>query len=117
MKRQEATIDKPDHTGAFHLGKEIDLNRATELKEALLLALAHNDRLTIHLDSAVHPDFLLVQFLCAVHRTAANLGKSLQLGATMSPQALQALQRMGVGGRHGCAAAGACPCLWDVPRP
>ena len=95
------------------LPKELTVSSAIEVKEALLAALGGHARVEIDARAVVDVDVAGLQLLCAAHRSAVALGRSLAFTQAGRGAALEAaLSGAGLLRHQGCRSG----CLLEEPR-
>lgn len=107
----KSTKKKVDAKKQVVLSGSLSLGRAGEIREELLLALDESKTVHILLQDVDDVDLSLVQILCAVHRSALNMKKSVQLDDC--PEIFDRLaEEAGLQGHVGCSLAVDGDCLW-----
>lgn len=90
----------------------LTIERAHELKQALLEALRNNDRIAIDLEGITDVDLSCLQLLCSAHRTSLRLGKQLTLHGEQSEIFKMAVRDAGFPRILGCHEDPERGCLW-----
>lgn len=92
----------------------LTIQRVAELKKEVSEALYQVDHLTINLAGTSKVDLSGLQLLCASHRSALRLGKSLSLALSskVSTELTATLQDAGLVRHVGCPAGCRQSCLW-----
>jgi len=98
----------------LELPKELTIAQVHELKGALLEALGQHESVELDAGAVAEVDAAGLQVLCAAHRSAVALGRSLAFGGTgRGPVIDAALATAGLLRRHRCEAG--CP-FEEAPR-
>ncbi|MBI5440745.1 MAG: STAS domain-containing protein [Deltaproteobacteria bacterium] len=87
---------------------DLVLSRARELKESLLAALSRAERVELDLSDVTEADASCLQLLCAAHKEASALGKTLAVVPEPPPVLADRAETAGFRRTHGCAS----DCLW-----
>ncbi len=89
------TLDQGGALCLIRLEGEISIGLATELKAALLQALASGTEVRLNLEHATELDITALQLLWAAEREARKSGKACELVAPVPPDVLRALGEAG----------------------
>lgn len=91
---------------------DLTVQRVSALKEELLQAISQLDCLEINLANATQVDISVLQLLCAGHRSAVSLRKTLRLAGTEPDCFDSALADAGFERHVGCKLDCDESCLW-----
>ena len=94
------------------LNGELTISRATELKEAMMQALAGSDTIEIDLKDVTRIDLSFLQLSCAAHRTAIQSGKDFFFTNRGNEIVQQARKQAGFVFMRGCVHNPTKNCLW-----
>lgn len=89
------TLDQGGALCLIRLEGEISIGLATELKTALLQALAAQAEVRLDLEHATELDVTALQLLWAAEREARRSGKAFELAASVPPDVLRAVGEAG----------------------
>lgn len=88
------------------------IERATELRPALLEALGSSGHILIDLEELTDADLSVVQLLCSAHRASVRLGKRLDLSERKAEPLKRIVRDAGLAGAPGCHEEPHKGCLW-----
>ncbi|MGC8494785.1 MAG: STAS domain-containing protein [Syntrophobacteraceae bacterium] len=101
-----------DNKNILKLRGDWTIERAGELKPALLEALANSEQIVIDMGELSGLDLSTIQLLCSAHRKSIRCGKQLGLGER-KPEALKRMVReAGLVRTVGCHKDPCKSCLW-----
>jgi anti-anti-sigma regulatory factor len=114
--REEKTMDvemmRSAETSVLKLTGGWTIERANELKRALLEALSGGERIVIELEGLTELDLSTMQLFCSTHRTSLRLGKHLAFHE-QKPETLKRMVRdAGFVRTIGCHKDPHKSCLW-----
>jgi anti-anti-sigma factor len=99
-------------TNVLKLEGSLTIERANELKRALLDALNSCGRIVIDLEGLTDLDLSTVQLFCSAHRTSLKDGKHLALHERKSQSLKQMVRDAGLVRTLGCHKDPNKKCLW-----
>lgn len=115
----DCTLENPSESGAsarLRLAGEVTIESAAELKKILLAALETGSDLLVDCSQATSLDLSALQLLCAAHRTACSLGKTMTLDERSGEVLAQAVGQAGFLRQRACLLSPQeRACLW-LPR-
>ena len=88
------------------------IERAHELKGALVAALSGNDQVIIDLEEVTEVDLSFLQLLCSAHRTSLKLNKHFALQDNQPEAFTRAVRDAGYARTLGCHGDPYKSCLW-----
>jgi anti-anti-sigma regulatory factor len=88
------------------------IERAGELKPALLKALQSSDQIVIDLEELTDTDLSAIQLLCSAHAASLRLGKQLAFHHQKSEPFKRAVRDAGLARTVGCHRNPTTSCLW-----
>ena len=94
------------------LDGKLTVDRAADLKDALLKSLKKSDTIEINLTKVSSIDLSCLQLLCSAHRSAAKEGKVLAVKDPASPVFLDARKNAGFMYSKPCRFVTMEDCLW-----
>lgn len=106
--------EESGRTGTLSLEGELVIQRASELKTALLQAQDGMDNLVLNLDGVTGADVSGFQLLCALHRTAVKKEKHLTVIGITSLSFGQAVKNAGFEREQGCPFDQDQSCIWKA---
>lgn len=114
--REEKTMDvemaQSAETGVLRLKGSWTIERAHELKQALLDALMADESVVIGLEGLAEADLSCLQLFCSAHRTSLKLGKHLALNQEKSGAFKRVVRDAGFARTLGCHGDPHEGCLW-----
>ncbi len=102
----------PDGGISLSLEGEALFEHENELYHTMHEALKHAEFLEVHCGSVIRADYSFVMLICAVHRTAALLGKRLIIAEGLSAGVLLHFEHARQSRADGCIYARGEPCLF-----
>lgn len=108
----EFQIEDSGKYGELTLEGEICIQRANELKTALIRALDSFDDVVLNIERVTDVDISCLQLLCSAHRTAIGLKKSITCSNEPSQVFNQVLVNSGLNRLNGCFPDQNKNCLW-----
>ncbi len=90
----------------------VTVQRAAELKAALVDALAQSGQVAVDLSGVTEVDLCGLQLLCSARRTAAQSGKRFALAGATPDAVRRAAEAAGACIRSGCGAEDPATCPW-----
>jgi anti-anti-sigma factor len=99
-------------TAVLRLKGSWTIERANELKHALMDALKGGDQIIIELEELMEVDLSSLQLLCSAHRTSLKLGKRMALHERQSEPFSRVVREAGFGRTLGCHKDPQKSCLW-----
>jgi ABC-type transporter Mla MlaB component len=116
VPREDKTMDvemvQSAETGVLRLKGSWTIERAHELKQALVEALKGDDPFVIDLKGLAEADLSCLQLLCSAHRTSLRLGKQLELNQEKSGAFKRVVRDAGFVRTLGCHQDPHKSCLW-----
>jgi len=94
------------------LDGEVNIARATDLKDALLKSLEKAETVEINLTDVTGIDLSCLQLLCSAHRTASKKGKILTIKDPTLPMYIEARKNAGFMYSKPCQFVTTGDCLW-----
>jgi anti-anti-sigma regulatory factor len=88
------------------------VERANELKQALIEASRNGDHLVIDVADLEEADLCFLQLFCSAHRTFSRLGKHVALQEKKSESFKRLVRDAGFKRELGCQNAQRASCLW-----
>ena len=98
--------------GVLKLEGNWTIERAGELKAALLEAVNNSEHIVIDLGELTDTDLSAVQLLCSAHRTSARMGKRLALGERKPETLIRVVRDAGLRHTIRCHQDTCKSCLW-----
>jgi anti-anti-sigma regulatory factor len=98
--------------GVLHLNGDLTINRADELRGALMGALETVEHLVINFEAVGDVDLTCLQLLCSAHRMLTLREKGLTLAGTGRESMLRAAENAGFMKHRGCVHDANKGCLW-----
>ena len=109
----EPAQQKTDGCGQLHLQGDLTVDRAVEIKQAIVDAMNKETRLHIVLKNVTAADLSALQLICAAHRSAVAAGKTITLDGHRA-EAIETLAKdAGYLRQHGCTMPLKRHCLWE----
>lgn len=108
----DAEMMRSDETNVLKLDGSWTIERADELKCALLEALNGGERIVIELGGLTDLDLSSLQLLCSAHRMSLRLGKHLAFHKQKSENLKQVVRNAGFIRTIGCHKDPCKSCLW-----
>ncbi|MBF0507253.1 MAG: STAS domain-containing protein [Nitrospirae bacterium] len=99
-------------SGILTLDGDLTIERADELKKALIDGLAETDRLIVDLENVGEADLTCLQLLCSAHRMSVRLNKRLMLSEKRSEAFRNLCKTAGFQRHTGCVLDTQGSCLW-----
>jgi anti-anti-sigma regulatory factor len=116
VPREEKTMDvemmRSAETGVLRLKGSWTIERAHELKQALVEALKGDEPVIVDLEGLAEADLSCLQLLCAAHRTSLRLGKHSALNQEQSGAFKRVVRDAGFARTLGCHGDPQTGCLW-----
>ena len=94
------------------LDGEMNISRATDLKDALLESLEKAETVEINLNDVTGIDLSCLQLLCSAHRSASKEGKALTIKDPSLPLYIEARKNAGFMYSKSCRHVTTDDCLW-----
>lgn len=88
------------------------IERAQEMRQRLIKALAEEDRITLELEEMREADLTCLQLLCSAHRTSLKWDKHFALGEEKPEALIKAVREAGFVRTLGCHKDPHKGCLW-----
>jgi anti-anti-sigma regulatory factor len=88
------------------------IERAGELKSALLDALSDNHRIVLDFEATTELDLTALQLFCSAHRASLRLGRQIEIQGQGSPIFYQMVRDAGFLRSLGCHKDLEKSCLW-----
>ena len=108
MTFQIASID---HKGVLTLTGDLTIEKAAEIRKALLATLDDHDQVAIRLDSVTAVDLSCLQLLCSAHRTALGRDKKISLDLEDADFFERIVRESGFWRKTGCRTSRAKSCM------
>lgn len=108
----DAELDRTAEGSVLKLKGSWTVERARELKRALLDALNSGERIIIESQGITELDLSAMQLLCSAHRMSLRLGKHLSLHEQKSKPLKRMARDLGFARARGCHRAPLENCLW-----
>jgi len=105
-------LKESSETRVLRLAGTWTVERAHELKQALVEALQKTDHLIVGLEDLEEADLSCLQLLCSAHGTFLKLGKRMTLQEKRSESFRRAVSDSGFKRNLGCHKAPNADCLW-----
>jgi anti-anti-sigma factor len=107
-------IEDGDQPGSslVHIGGELTVQHAAELRTCLLHALSGAQSVQIDLQAVEDVDLTCLQILCSAHKSALFAGKTLCLGNETPQHIRDSLDIAGFSRLQGCTMDAGDSCLW-----
>ncbi len=96
----------------LNLEGPLTIERAGELKDALLPALSDTGPIVLRLEKATDADIAGLQLLCSAYRTALGAGRRLLIEGPVPEAFRRAVEDGGFTRCAGCGAGGTERCPW-----
>ena len=98
--------------GVLSLDGELTLQRADELRAALMSSLSSADHLVLNVESVTGIDLSCLQLLCAAHRSSEKLNKRLTITGERPDVFRRVVEDAGYLRHVGCVIDQGKSCLW-----
>ena len=98
--------------GILILDGDLTVQRAGELRAALMDSISRADNIVLNLERVTGFDLSCLQLLCAAHRSAEKLCKRLTVADTKSGLFRRVVEDAGYARHSGCIMDPATNCLW-----
>lgn len=99
------------------LDGDLTIERAAEIKKALVIALDNTDRLFVDLEKVSEADLSCLQLLCSAHRMSVSMNKRLMLSGKRSEAFRNLCKAAGFQRHTGCVLDTQESCLWKGTDP
>ena len=93
-----------DHGTRMRLKGALTIAHAEEVKRLLLTALSGTGNVLLDAEAVMEVDLAGLQLLCAAHRTALQVGRTVIVDYAQSPLLAEALRKAGYMRHVGCMA-------------
>lgn len=103
------TVGSDGSAGTLALSGGLTIQRAQELKAALVEATGKAERIVLNLEQVSEVDLSAIQLLCAMHRHLQENGKKLTLSGKLPESFLAAVE---IAGYKNCSGEGDTSGLW-----
>jgi len=104
----EHTIERSEGTEVIHIGGELTISYAGQLREIFLQALSESKMIKLNLEQVTEVDLSCLQLLCSAHRTAVSIGKNFIRSGECPESLKSAAERAGFLRNKGCVEG----CFW-----
>jgi hypothetical protein len=88
-------IAEKEEPGSILAGGLLRIEHAGEIRDALMIAFKHADRVTLTIERDAVADLSFLQMLCAAHRTALREKKKFELDSSAAPGVQDVIQEAG----------------------
>ena len=95
------TVDDTEGGAVLTLSGDITIQRAAQLKDALVNAVEKVKHLTLNLEAVTAMDLTALQLLCAMHRSLTGSGKTLAVAGVVPAAVRQVVTDSGYVGCGG----------------
>ncbi|HMK44855.1 MAG TPA: STAS domain-containing protein [Dissulfurispiraceae bacterium] len=108
----EGTLEMHGETGMVMLRGNLTVQHAAVLKNLLMRGLESSSRVVLSFEHVEEVDLSCMQLICAAHRTAVRMQKSVYLSGNVPEIFRQAIQDSGFKRHVGCSFDAGNSCAW-----
>jgi anti-anti-sigma factor len=107
-------VQEPGEAGVLKLDGDLTVERADELKEALLEAIRSVNKVFYNVEGVTSVDLACLQLLCSAHRTAASMNKEFAEQGSRPEVFEEVIESAGFARHMGCTEQTRQNCLWRI---